>query len=305
MISTVAAQQIRSLFRQRVFVAFLAAFLAMTALAGVLGWSSHQTILRVYDVATGILQGQGQAAPPNPFLLKPPLSLVENLVVYVPLLGALMALILGHISISDDESNGIARLIFSRPVSRTRYLVAKIAAACVVTGASLVLGFIVTVGSLVLINQHMPTVDSVWRLAQFFGLSWLYLIGFVLIGMTTSLIVHRRSLALLAAISAWLVITFAVPQFTSGLRPISSLNPILDPVSTTQRFFHITALGRPLSVSEQYKEASGRILATAGTEPGWSTVQRILPMLIMIAVLTLAAFLLIQHRDFTRAANNA
>ena len=40
MIRTVAAQQVTSLRRERVFLALLATLLVMTALAGVIGWSS-------------------------------------------------------------------------------------------------------------------------------------------------------------------------------------------------------------------------------------------------------------------------
>ena len=36
----------------------------------------------------------------------------------IPLIGALLALILGHLSIVDDETNGTGRLVFSRQITR-------------------------------------------------------------------------------------------------------------------------------------------------------------------------------------------
>jgi ABC-2 type transport system permease protein len=217
-IATIASHQVLSLRRQRVFLALLVTLLTMTALAGVLGWSSHQTIIRVYDEAVKLLASTGKPAPPNPFLLKPTLSLLSNMVVYIPLIGALLALILGHLSIVDDETNGTGRLVFSRQITRTSYVLGKIASAAAVLAVVLAASLLVSVASLLVVN-HTIAVGDFGRLGLFYALSWLYLMVFALIGMVTVLMTRRRSIALLSAMGAWLVITFVIPQFTSGLRP--------------------------------------------------------------------------------------
>lgn len=303
MIATVASHQVLSLRRQRVFLAMLATLLTMTALAGVLGWSSHQTILRVYDEAVKLLASTGKPAPPNPFLLKPTLSLLSNMVVYVPLIGALLALIVGHLSIVDDETNGTGRLVFSRQISRTSYVLGKIASAAVVLAVVLAASLLVSVAALLVVNRTIAGAD-LGRLLLFYGLSWLYLMVFALIGMVTVLMTRRRSIALLSAMGAWLVITFVIPQFTSGLRPTQSLNPITDPASTSQTFFKITSKLRPYSIVEQYKETSGRILQTASAESLGQTIQRVLPIAGLAVVLALLTIRLVQHHDFSRSANS-
>lgn len=303
MIATVASHQVLSLRRQRVFLALLITLLTMTALAGALGWSSHQTIVRVYDEAVKLLAANGQPAPPNPFLLKPTLSLLSNMVVYIPLIGALLALIVGHLSIVDDKSNGTGRLVFSRQISRTSYVLGKITSAAGVFAVVLAASLLVSVAALFIINQTIAGADLA-RLVLFYGLSWLYLMVFVLIGMVTVLVTRQRSIALLTAMGAWLFITFVVPQFTSGLRPTQSLNPITDPASTSQTFFKITSKFRSYSIVEQYKEASGRILQTSSIESVGQTIQRILPIAGLAVMLVLLTIRLVQHHDFSRAANN-
>ena len=303
MIATIASHQVLSLRRQRVFLALLATLLTMTALAGVLGWSSHQTIIRVYDEAVKLLASTGKPAPPNPFLLKPTLSLLSNMVVYIPLIGALLALILGHLSIVDDETNGTGRLVFSRQITRTSYVLGKIASAAAVLAVVLAASLLVSVASLLVVN-HTIAVGDLGRLGLFYALSWLYLMVFALIGMVTVLMTRRRSIALLSAMGAWLVITFVIPQFTSGLRPTQSLNPISDPASTSQTFFKITSKLRPYSIVEQYKEASGRILQTASTESLGQTIQRVLPIAGLAIVLALLIIRLVQRHDFSRSANS-
>ena len=281
----------------------LATLLVMSALAGVLGWSSHHTIVRVYDEAVKLLAETGKPAPPNPFTLKPTLSLLSNMVVYIPLIGALLALIVGHLSIVDDETNGIARLIFTRQLSRASYVLGKIASAAVALAAVLLASFAVSALSVLFVN-HTITASELSRLALFYGLSWLYLMVFALIGMVVVLINRRRPIALLVAMAAWLVITFAIPQLTSGLRPTQSLNPITDPVSTSQTFFKITAHARPWSVVEQYKRASGHILGTGVDESVAHTIQRVLPIAGLLVLLVVVSIRLVVRHDFSWSANN-
>ncbi|MEZ5217843.1 MAG: ABC transporter permease subunit [Ilumatobacteraceae bacterium] len=305
MIATIARHQVRSLVRQRTFVSLLGVFGVMTVLAGVLGWSSHHTIVRVYDQAVILLDGQGRPAPPNPFTLRPRLSLLSNMVVYVPLIGALLALVVGHLSVVDDQSGGVGRLVFSRGLDRRTYVVGKLAAAAFVLATVATMSTVISAASLLIVERTLAPSDLA-RLVAFFALSWLYLMVFASIGMVSGVASRLRSLGLLSALGAWLVITFVVPQFTSGLRPTASLNPITDPVSTSQSFFRATAKLRPLSIAEQYKQASAHLLQTATTH---ESAVRLLGHLVPIAgaLVLLAAVLidLVGRHDYSRSASDA
>ncbi len=117
-IGTVSAQQALTFRRQRVRLIGVATLLMVTAMAGILGWSSHHTIVRVFDQAVQMqAAARGNAAPANPFLLKPSLSLLSNMVVYIPLIGALIAVMVGHLAMAEDQTDGIGRLIFTRPIA--------------------------------------------------------------------------------------------------------------------------------------------------------------------------------------------
>jgi ABC-type transport system involved in multi-copper enzyme maturation permease subunit len=303
MIATIARQQLLALRRQRVFVSLLTLMLAMTAVAGVLGWSSHRTIVGVYDQATILLAQRGQPAPANPFTLKPTLSLLSNMEIYVPLIGALLAIVLGHLSIADDEASGVGRLVFSRPVSRHTYLAGKIAAAAVVLAVLMTASVVVGAASLWIVNSSVPTGGELARIAAFYAVAGLYLMVFAVIGILTMLLAGRRPLALLSAMGAWLVITFVIPQFTSGLRPVASLNPIVDPVSTSQRFFQITRHARPVSIVEQYKTVSAQLLEIAPAEPAGHTIARLAPLALALLAASIAAVFAIGRHDFSKGAS--
>jgi ABC-type transport system involved in multi-copper enzyme maturation permease subunit len=304
MITTIATHQLRLLRRQRVTLAVGSTLIGVTVLAGILGWASHQTIIGVYDEAVRLLASRGLGAPPNPFLLKPQLSMLSNMVIYITLIGALVAIVLGHVSVATDEAEGIGRLVFSRQVSRRQYTVGAIGSCAIVLAIACVACALVSVAALLIVNRTMPSGADLARLAGFYGLSWAYLVIFALIGMLALLIARRRSLGLLSAIGVWLVITFAIPQFTSGLRPAQSLNPIVDPVSTSQQFFRLTARGRRLSIAEQFKEASGRILRTAAPESTPATMWRILPIVGLLVALTAAVAIAIGRHDYSRGAHD-
>lgn len=302
MIVTIARHQILALRRQRTFVMLLATLLVMTALAGVLGWSSHRTIVGVYDESVKLLASQGKPAPENPFRLKPTLSLLSNMVVYIPFIGALLAILLGHVSLADDETDGVGRLVFSRQVTRSVYVIGKIIGAAVVLLAILGVSFVVSYLSLWIVNGVAPTIADSGRLVVFYLLSWLYLMVFALIGMATVLLARRRSLALLSAMGAWLVITFVLPQITSGLRPTQSLNPITDPVSTSQAFFRVTSHARSFSIVEQYKQMSGRVLET--TTPTSNLTAGVAVLATFALVLAICTIVLVQHHDYSTGTSS-
>jgi ABC-type transport system involved in multi-copper enzyme maturation permease subunit len=303
-IATVAAHQIRSFARQRVVWVMLVTMLVMAALAGVIGWSSHRTIIGVYDEAVKILAATGQPAPGNPFVLKPQLSLLSNVVIYITLIGALLALLIGHLSVIEDDSGGIGRLVFSRQVTRASYVTGKMVGAGAVLAATVATCWVVSALSLWIVNGAPPSGADLVRVGVFYLASWLYLAMFALVGMVAALLTHRRSIGLLSAVGVWLVITFVLPQFTSGLRPTASLNPITDPVSTSQAFFRVTSRIRPLSLVEQYKQFSGRMLRTAPAETVPHTFVRLAPLLGAVVLLAWLALVLVQRHDYSGSADS-
>jgi hypothetical protein len=83
-----------------------------------------------------------------------------------------------------------------------------------------------------------------------------------------------------------------IPQFTSGLRPTASLNPVVDPVATTQRFFDVTAHFRSLSLSELYRSLSAAVLQTAPDSAEPVGADEIVPIgvILVLLVTMMAAF---------------
>ena len=207
---------------------------------------------------------------------------------------------------ADDSTTGIVRLLFSRPLSRSTYVTGKAVAVAAVLAVVMAACGLVSVVEVSLVNHAMPTLAEIGRVGVFYGFSWLYLVAFALVGMVTMLLTDRRPLALLSALGVWLVVTFAMPEFTSGLHPVASLNPIVDPVSTSQTFFRITAKARSLSIFEQYKAASAQLLEIdSARESTGQILTRALPLVGATGLLGLAGTRLVNRHDFSKGASDA
>lgn len=296
----IARQQLRSLSRSQTFVLMLGVLLLMTALSGFIGWSSHATIIRVYDETVRTLTAAGKPAPPNPFASKPRLSLLNNMIIYVPLIGALLAILIGQRSVTDDRQAGVTRAIFSRPVRRSSYFWGKLGGSAFAGAVIMAACLVLSVVGLTLINRGLPTGLEFLRLTLFYGLSGLYLLLFVLIGTVAALLTRSQSMGLFAGVAVWVLVTFATPQFTSGLRPVASLNPVTDPVAvSSSTFFRATSRAKPIAVNEQYKALSTRILTVgSGLEPA-KTATQLAPIGVFLLLLGGWANLLVRRQDFS------
>ena len=200
----------------------------------------------------------------------------------------------------DDRLAGVTRIIFSRPIKRSSYFWGKLAGSAVGIGLIMAACLVLSAAAIALINGGLPTAAEFLRLAEFYVLAGAYLMLFVLIGMIASLVLRSGSMALFAAVAVWVLITFATPQFTSGLRPVASLNPVSDPVTIKRSpFFTATSKAKPASVSEQYKALSTQILTDGDNAKFADVAGKVAPIAILGLLLTGWASLLVRRRDFS------
>jgi ABC-type transport system involved in multi-copper enzyme maturation permease subunit len=289
--------------RRHTFVLMLGVLLLMTALSGYIGWSSHDTIVRVYDETVRELRAAGKPAPPNPFAGEPRLALLNNMIIYVPLIGALLAIVMGHSSVTDDRIAGVNRVIFSRPVKRAAYFRGKLGASAVALAAIMAACLALSAVALTLVNGDAPTGVELLRLVGFYALSALYLSLFALVGIVTALTFRSQSMGLFAAVAVWVLVTFATPQFTSGLRPVASLNPVTDPVTTSSSaFFDATSKAKPVAVNDQYKALASRILTADSPIEARTTSLRLAPLAAFALLLAAWARRLVGRHDFSEEA---
>ncbi|HQU69683.1 MAG TPA: hypothetical protein PLI43_15995 [Albidovulum sp.] len=258
----IARQSARFVLRERTVALLATLFVALVLISAWLGWQATATVDRIYVDAAAFLQKSGQPVPPNPVLDISPLSLMRNMSVYVALIGALSAIVIGNRLVGLDRKAGILPLMGIRPISRAAYALGKIAAlAGLILLLALLSGAIAALTFLML-PAVAPTAGQWAQLAGFIGASALYMAIFGLAGLGTGAAARSETVGLLVPVTLWLTLTFILPQLTANLNPTAAINPIsaLAPLPSTPFFDAASQILGPFSLADSYKFASARLL---------------------------------------------
>jgi ABC-type transport system involved in multi-copper enzyme maturation permease subunit len=264
-IDIVAKNEFKILFKENTFIILLFIFILMTIFSTYIGWSAKNTIINVYQETVKELSLKGiKEIPPNPFTGIPDLSILKNMIVYVFLIGSLLALVIGNNAFIRDRRSGVLRIIFSKFISKQTYIFGKIVGIFETLLFVVSISFLLSLFSIVLISGHFLTPIEILKLSGFYAISLVYLLIFSMVGLYFAIDSDGESIALLIPVIIWVIITFVIPQITSSLVPTALLNPTnIQAVTPHSNFFHILQIViRPFSISESYKEISGILLET-------------------------------------------
>ena len=258
----IARQSARFVLRERTVALLSGMFVVLVLISAWLGWSATSTVNRIYLDAAAFLQSAGQPVPTNPVLDVSPLSLMRNMSVYVALIGALSAIVIGNRLVSLDRKAGVLPLIGSRPLGRNAYAGGKIVALTGLILALAAVAALVAVATFLVLPAITLTAMQWAQLAGFMAVTTLYMGIFGLIGLAAGAAARSETVGLLLPVTLWLTLTFIFPQLTANLNPTAAINPIsalAAPPDTS--FFSWTAriLG-PFSLADAYKFASARLL---------------------------------------------
>ena len=181
------------------------------------------------------------------------------------LIGALLAIVLGVSSTLRSRKSRTTDLVLSRPVDVAVHLGAKLTGMAIWLGAILAVAATLTWASIALIVRSALGAADTVRLASFFGLAWVFLLVFVVIGMLSGIHSRRETSALLLPIVGWSVITFVLPQLGTAALPVSLLNPVAAVPVQGGAFALVQQIVGPFALGEQFKTLSGATLGTGGS----------------------------------------
>jgi ABC-2 type transport system permease protein len=291
----VARQEIRCTSRERLAVALLAVFLGMALVSSAIGWASHHTVMSVYD-ETILLMGR---SIPNPFAGVSALDVTSNSVIYIVLIGALLATVVGVRSSVRDRRAGVADLVFARPIGARTYVAGKLLGVQAWIGIVIVAAMAATWVGVWVVNGRPLSFSETLSLLAFHALAWIFLLPFTVMGMVAGAKARNESTALLVPILVWVAIVFVVPQLGTAQNPTAVLNPVPAPVSSQDLFFRVNhVVLRPISITEHFKHAGAVILHLR--DAGSSAIAGDLGSLAAVAILSLAALTLVTRTTLRR-----
>ena len=251
-----ARQELLSLRRERLPLVLLVVFVLMVSASSLIGWLTNTTVNSVWQQTVQ----DGLTTAPNPFAQVSPLFYARNTVIYLVLIGALMSIVVGVTSAMRDRKARTVDLVLSRPVSVPAYLAGKLLGIAAWLGLILLAVALITwTGISVIMHAPLGATDSV-RLVAFFAMALPLLLAFVTLGLLSGIHASRETTALLVPISIWSLVAFILPQIGTSANPVSLLNPVPAVLVPGGAFDTLNAVLRPLSITEQFKTASGVIL---------------------------------------------
>jgi ABC-type transport system involved in multi-copper enzyme maturation permease subunit len=268
-----AFMEIKLLLRERLVILVGLIFIALTIAASFIGWSTSNTINHAYDLSRPFL-AQGASLPPNPFANVSHLSLQRNIGMYFFLIGSLMAIIIGYRSTLRDRLTHVSALVMTRGLSNRQFVVAKSMAVALMLLGILFVSFLCSIVVSSLFPELHLTGTQVLHFAMFYGLSWVYLLTFSLIGVMSGLIAKSQTMALLIPVTLWIIIGFVIPQIISGLEPTALLNPVsITAIDQPRSFFtDIQNIIGPFSFAQNYRIASNTLLEFADSSTRMGTL---------------------------------
>ena len=211
-IITIAKKEFKDAVRNKVFITFLIFLLGLTAISIYVGSVNYQAKVSLFEKTYAQLIASGQ---PADTLVKPeffPLQLLRATIEYLEIIGAVLAISLGYLSIAKEKGNNTLPLIFTRPISRKKYYIGKMlgnmALIISISGilfifTSLLIRFVggINLNGLEMTKILLTAVATVLYLFIFFSLSALL-----------AIVVKHPSNALIFSFVFWLLFVLIVPQ---------------------------------------------------------------------------------------------
>lgn len=265
----IAFAEIKSLFREKIVYSITAIFILMSMASSFIGWSTLTTAKAIYNSSTVFLHGQGILdVPSNPLLKISTLASFDNMIIYISLIGALLAIIIGHRSMMRERKSGVLQILFTRPISKKSLILGKVLGLSVTIFSIMsVTAVISLVSSYFLPLVHLNIAD-ISQLLAFFLLSFFYMLFFAIIGLFFSIQAKSESLALFVPVCIWVGVTFVLPELATGLTPTALLNPVtLLQLPVLDTFFQtMQKFLEPISLTWHYYVMSGELLGSSFTQ---------------------------------------
>jgi ABC-type transport system involved in multi-copper enzyme maturation permease subunit len=292
----IAVSEVKTLFKEKIFFLLLGVFVCMTLASSFIGWSTYTTTNAIYNASIIFLHQHGVAQVPlNPVLSFPALASFRNIIVYMFLIGSLMAIVIGNRSFIRERKSGALQLLFTRPISRSSLLLGKILGICFALFCIISLTALVSIISSYFLPLHHLTTSDIIRLLVFYGYSFFYILLFAFLGLLFAIVAKSESFALFIPVCIWVVISFIMPELVTGQTPTALLNPVtIDNLSAQGGFFSLMQqFLAPVAVGWHFTSLGSQLLnATADTRSAIDILLTYKNSVVVLAIALIGSYLL-------------
>lgn len=212
---TLARHEYRAAVRSRVFLGLFAVLAVATMASVYVGAADYRGQLADYEAYRAAAQSGGitQIAP-SPLAL---LSLLRGAMEYLEIIGAVIAITLGYLSVSRERTGRTLPLIRSRPVSAGEQSLGTVLGAVALFTTIVAATALVAVVALGVIGNDWVNGAQLVKLVLAYASAIVYLTVFYCLGAAATAHARNAATGLIVALAVWLVVVLVIPQIGDTL----------------------------------------------------------------------------------------
>lgn len=212
---TLARHEYRAAVRSRTMAVFALILVSATVVSVYVASVEYAAQLADYQAYRAAAQANGlPRIAPSPLAA---LSLLRGALEYLEIIGAVIAITLGYLSVARERSNRTLALIRSRPVSINQQTAGRLLGALAVLSTLVLATIVVAIVCVGTIGHDWLSLAQVFRVSLVGLAAVVYLGTFYCLG---AIATSRASLAtngLIVALGVWLVVVLVLPQIGDTL----------------------------------------------------------------------------------------
>jgi len=213
----IASKEFKTAFKDKVFLVITALFLLLSIISVYIGSSTKNAEIKAYLDIVALLKAQGATNfPLSPQLF--PLAILQNIIDYVSIIGAVLAVFLGFDAFSGERENGTLKLLLVRPLYRDQLVTGKLLGGGLVIGVLLCVTLVFNTLLFSMVSGLIPTFNELSRLLVFIALAFAYMMIFYIVTLFVSIKSGDRTFGFLTMMVVWVFVSFVIPQLADSQR---------------------------------------------------------------------------------------
>jgi ABC-2 type transport system permease protein len=212
---TLARHEYRAAVRSRILVALIAILVAVTIASVYVASVAHRSQVADYNAYQAAAKASGvDRVAPSPLAA---LSLLRGAFEYLQIIGAVVAIVLGHLTITRERSNRTLPLIRSRPVTAGELTAGSLLGAVGILATLIGITSVVAIVGVGLVGNDWISAGEALRVLIAYLSSIMYMVGFYCIGAIATSKTKVAANGLLIALGIWLLFVIGTPQIGDTL----------------------------------------------------------------------------------------
>ena len=218
-IGVIAKKEYKDSIKSKLFLTLVGFLMALIIVSIIVSSFSFKSQVSDYKISAQILKDMGKTSeiPPMPQFF--PLKSMRGVIEYIEIIGAIIGIILGYLSISREKGKRTLQLVLSRPVKKADIINGKFLGnsflILLVLMAGLILSFFIIWG----VGGLLLNAGEIIKLILVFLFSYLYIMFFFCLSSIFSLWFKSLSNALIICFVIWLVFVLIIPQIGDTMDP--------------------------------------------------------------------------------------